>query len=34
MRPENVAIGFMFVALAVTGAFVGQLAYRMFTEKK
>ena len=34
IRPEDVAVAFMFVALAVAGAFAGHLAYRLFNDNE
>jgi hypothetical protein len=32
MAPEDVAVGFMFLGLAIGGAFIGRFAYHFYQE--
>ena len=32
MAPEDVAVGFMFLGLAIGGAFIGRFAYHFYRE--
>jgi hypothetical protein len=32
VRPEQIAVGFVFIALAITGAGIGSFVYRAFFE--